>query len=396
MHFIFILFSEVHLKPTIGFPNEWISEYLWSVFLVLSKLFSKIGCVRRCLHAQGLPMLSAVFLPACYASTTNAINGLEDLALQKVCAGPRGRYPIRTNRLAPTDIDDVTKEQPPPPPQQLGQSSNTDFIHPSLQLAEVNLQKQRRSISEHPIRRRDARAPMLDASLPHPPQILDSLPKNLSFSEEPSVPEKSHRPKVRITVDKLNRIYKTYSRKFTAKMTDQKRATSINSRSQRKAEQAKEALEAIGRIERTPCMFSSLQDLNALTMQKAEVVRAISSRRGKKLVGSAASLIDDNSLHNHKSYLGKYYSLRYLDKIAECEVDKAIIASAKKLAADVGFTDDSKTKLWVKVMLDEEGYNISIRAPIDFLFEESPVHDTLQTIYETASERNICDYGSPA
>ena len=182
MHFIFILFSEALLRPTIGFPNEWISEYLWSVFLVLSKLFSKIGCVRRCLHAQGLPMLSAVFLPACYASTTNAINGLEDLALQKVCAGPRGRYPIRTNRLAPTDIDDVTKEQPPPPPQQLGQSSNTDFIHPSLQLAEVNLQKQRRSISEHTIRRRDARAPMLDASLPHPPQILDSLSLRICHS----------------------------------------------------------------------------------------------------------------------------------------------------------------------------------------------------------------------
>lgn len=341
-------------------------------------------------------MLSSIFLPAYYAGTANAIGGLEYLALEKACSGLRGKYPTRNHKLSSVDIDDVEKRSlsPPPPPPPLKPNSNLHFTNSPLRPLEIDMHKQKRSVSEHPIRHRGARAPISDASfsVSHPPRILESLPKSMSFDEDPDIPGKSQRPKVRVGTDKLNRLYKTYSKKFTMKMANQKRATSINSKSQKKAEKTRETLETISKIESAPCMFSTPQDLSALAMQKAEVLRAISSHKGKKLVESTALLTDEKSLHGYKSYLGKYYSLRYLDKIAECEADKAIVANAKKLAADVGLSDDSKTKLWVKITLDDDGYNISIRAPLDFLFEESPVHDTLRTIYETASERNAaCD-----
>ncbi|EFO64167.1 Hypothetical protein GLP15_2845 [Giardia lamblia P15] len=338
-------------------------------------------------------MLGSVFLPAYYTGTTDVINGLEDLAAQRTYGKPRRRYPMRSYRPAFIDTTEVEQEYPPPPlPPPLKPTKTLDFIRPPLQPIEASSQGQGRSVSERPTRHYGARAPILDASISQPPQILESLPKSQSFCEEPEPLEKPRRSKARISADRLNRLYKTYSRRFTAKVADQKRATSVTSKSQKKAEKDRETLEAITRIESMPCMFSHPRDLDTLAMQKAEVVRAISSRKGKKLTKSAASLAGDKSLHCHKSYLGKYYSLRYLDRIAECEADKAIIANAKKVAADVGLMDSSRTRLWAKITLDEdeEGYNISIRAPLDFLFEKSPVHDTLQTIYETVSERNVC------
>ncbi|ESU38065.1 Hypothetical protein DHA2_150224 [Giardia duodenalis] len=337
-------------------------------------------------------MLSSVFLPAYYTGTTDVINGLESLAAQRTCSKPRRRHSIRSYRADSIDPAEVEQECPPPLPPPLPRPNTIlDFIHSPLRPIEASSQKQRRSISEHPARHHGVRPPILDASISQPPQILESLPKSRSFSEEPGPPEKPRYPKARISADRLDRLYRTYSRRFTTKIANQKRATSVNSWSQKKAEKDRETLDAITRIESTPCMFGSPQDLDALAVQKAEVVRAISSHKGKKLTESAASLAGDKSLHCRKSYLGKYYSLRYLDRIAECEADKAIIANAKKVAADVGLADNSSTKLWAKITLDEDegGYNISIRAPLDFLFEKSPVHDTLQTIYETASERNM-------
>lgn len=328
-------------------------------------------------------MLSSVFIPTYYGSATNVIDELEYLVLEKVSNESRGRSSVRNHGLTPSNVDDVEKGQAQLP---LKPGPSTHFSNSSSRLLEIDMHKQRRSVSERPTRCRSSRSPMLDAFFPLgiPPRVLESLPKSSSFNEYFNSSEKSQPPKAKISVDKLNKLYKTYSKKFTMKIASQKRTTNVTAKSQRKTKNDRETLETITKIESTPYMFSRPEDLSLLATQKAKVLRAISSHKGRKVIDLDTLLKDEESLQGHKSYLDKYYSLRYLEKIAECEADKAIISNAKKLAADVGLLDDSKTKLWVKITLDEDGYNISIRVPLDFLFEESPVHDTLQTIYETA------------